>query len=58
MKLVNIDIRLIANLPYDVKYTLLKMFYGHTHFSGVPENAEDFVKFGIKTLKQGLFIPD
>lgn len=50
--------KLIISLPYDVKYILLKMFYGHTHFAGVPQNADKFVEFAIKTLKQGLFVPN
>lgn len=50
-------LKLLSRLPYDIKYTLIEMFYGHTHFQGVPWE-EDFVKFGIKTLKKGLYIPD
>lgn len=52
------QIQLLINLPYEVKHTLLQMFYGHTHFIGIPEQADEFVEFAIKTLKQGLFIPD
>jgi len=55
------NVRVVNGLPLDGKQTLLKMFYGHNHFFTVPwnySNDDGFISFSIKTLKQGLFIPD
>lgn len=54
-------VKIVIGLPLDAKQTLLKMFYDHNHFSTVPwnyENDNGFISFAIKTLKQGLFIPN
>ena len=47
----------ISRLPYDVKYTLYDMYYGHRHFQSAPHDAA-FVKFAITALKVGILIDD
>lgn len=47
----------IIRLPYEVKYALYDMYYGHRHFQQVP-NDPAFVKFATSTLKIGLHIND
>lgn len=52
-------LKLYQNLPYDVRFTLPKMFYGHTHFNGMPGDQNDrslFIKFATKILRRGLII--
>lgn len=51
------QLKLLAKLPYEVKYTLIEAWDNTRAYNGVPRNDE-FVKFATNILKKGLYLPD